>query len=221
MFLYDLKIDSPVVTRAIRWHHLLINVKITVKMTHCSFSLCCSGRSCNKICTNKNLDNVLLQNCICVKNLVWSIIEYYKNNCSGGIKTKDIWMQVKRMWISGLLLQHSDKYSHSPVWTVSPRICRAGPSLCTCSCPAGEYGQPGRTDLNSLISNSTTQYTHPAGNIILCLPVLCARPVQPLQHHIRLLEQWFPTCSDSHLPQKDETASYSIILICYYSNNQG
>lgn len=33
MFLYDLKIDFLVDARAISGHHLLINVKLTVKMT--------------------------------------------------------------------------------------------------------------------------------------------------------------------------------------------
>lgn len=62
MFLYDLKIDLLLVRRAISGHHLLINVNITVKMTRCSFSLWCAGRSCYNICANKILDNVLLQN---------------------------------------------------------------------------------------------------------------------------------------------------------------
>lgn len=37
MFLYDLKIDTLVI-RAIIEHNLLINLKVTVKMTHCTFS---------------------------------------------------------------------------------------------------------------------------------------------------------------------------------------
>lgn len=46
------------------------------------------------------------------------------------------------MIISDLLLLNNDKYSHIPAWTLSPRVGRAEPSLCTCSCPAGEYGRP-------------------------------------------------------------------------------
>lgn len=61
----------------------------------------------------------------------------------------------RNMWISGLLLRHSDKYSHSPVWTLSPRIGRAGPSLCTYSCPVGEYVPPEWTNVNTVISDCT------------------------------------------------------------------
>lgn len=46
------------------------------------------------------------------------------------------------MIISDLLLLNNDKYSHIPAWTLSPRVGRAEPSLCICSCPSGEYGRP-------------------------------------------------------------------------------
>lgn len=84
---------------------------------------------------------VLLQSCNILKSI---ILEYYKIQQVrwNGWQKDWIWEWTE---ISGglLLLLHSDKWSRTPAWTL-PRICRAGPSLGTCSCPVEEYGQPER-----------------------------------------------------------------------------
>lgn len=61
--------------------------------------------------------------------------------------------------INDLPLRRSDKWCHSPAWTLSPRIGRAEPALCICSCPSGEYVPPGATN-NGCFKDSQEEAAH-------------------------------------------------------------
>lgn len=65
--------------------------------------------------------------------------------------------EMSKVSVSALLLPHSGRYSRSRMWTLCPRIAPAARSPCTCSCPAGESGRPGRRRRHSVNAGRVQQ----------------------------------------------------------------
>lgn len=95
-------------------------------------------------------------------------------------------------------LPRSGRWCRSPAWTLSPRIGRAEPALCICSCPSGEYGPPGATNKHACFKGSREEAAHLYSRS-LRLPVLSAHPGRPWWTHCHLWGRLFPAFPASRL----------------------